>query len=247
MAGDLRKPSKTRNVIHVDFAKRAVQQLPWLDERGFPLPDKDLKRVSKRWSPETWNAYLESLEVSLKENVGFSEDRAVLLTKFENSEDGLEASTRDLVEFEPDRDDLSDRAMSVTSLVEVTERQEEPEPVEEVRPKDEDGIVQIALSASEQVVEFDLYAEVEAAMSELTENESLVIWRLFWEGESEREIAVIMRRSRRSVRVWKDRAFSKLKPILSPIFLIYEGESVPRDPTKSQKIPSPLSNEPKSK
>jgi hypothetical protein len=47
---------------------------PWEDSSGKDLPDDVLKEVSKSWSPSTWNAYLNSLEVP---------EREVLLPNFE--------------------------------------------------------------------------------------------------------------------------------------------------------------------
>ncbi len=37
-------------------------QKPWNDENGKPLSDAALKEVSRGWSAETWNAYLDSRE-----------------------------------------------------------------------------------------------------------------------------------------------------------------------------------------
>lgn len=40
---------------------------PWLDERGRVLGDELLKQVSSSWSPETWEAYLSSIETGIVE------------------------------------------------------------------------------------------------------------------------------------------------------------------------------------
>ena len=39
-----------------------VENKPWLDLNGNPRSDTELKELSKTWSPETWEAYLTSLE-----------------------------------------------------------------------------------------------------------------------------------------------------------------------------------------
>ncbi len=35
---------------------------PWTDKDGNTLPDSKLKTISKKWSAETWEAYLQSIE-----------------------------------------------------------------------------------------------------------------------------------------------------------------------------------------
>ncbi len=239
MAGDVGKMGRSKRIIHVDFAHKAIQSCPWLDERGFPLSEKSLKLRSKCWTPQIWGDYLHSLEVPQREPVGYKKDGAVILTEHANSEDGLEASTRHLYEYEPERHQWMDRAQSLTSVVKEETKRHEAEPVEEIEAeKDEPALVQIALlpELEPERAELDLYSEVQVALGRLTRNEALVVFRMYWEGESEREIGVIMRRSRRSVRVWKDRAFSKLKPILSPILHRYEGESVSKDLSPSKPV-----------
>ena len=116
MAGDVGKIGMAKRIIHVDFAEKAVQSLPWLDERGFPLSEKRIKLRSKHWTPEIWEAYLHSLEVPQREPVGLKKDRAVILTEVANSEDGLEASTRHLYEYEPERHQWTDRDLGAGSL-----------------------------------------------------------------------------------------------------------------------------------
>ena len=39
-------------------------RFPWLDPRGFPLSDEDLKVVSSFWNNKTWERYLSSLDGS---------------------------------------------------------------------------------------------------------------------------------------------------------------------------------------
>ena len=41
---------------------------PWLDSTGVPLADAALKTVSKGWSAQTWERYLQTLEVGVKES-----------------------------------------------------------------------------------------------------------------------------------------------------------------------------------
>jgi hypothetical protein len=117
MAGDVGKMGKAKRIIHVDFVEKAVLSLPWLDEREFPLSEKRMKLRSKHWTPKIWEAYLHSLEVPQREPVGLKKDRAVILTEHANSEDGLEASTRHLYEYEPERHQWIDRTQSLTSNV----------------------------------------------------------------------------------------------------------------------------------
>lgn len=41
---------------------------PWTDKDGRLLSEQELERVSRGWSEETWDQYLKTLEVSLKES-----------------------------------------------------------------------------------------------------------------------------------------------------------------------------------
>lgn len=56
---------------------------PWLSEKGTPLSEKELKDVSKNWNPETWEAYLQTIEVEQKDvligNIDDIEDLASCL------------------------------------------------------------------------------------------------------------------------------------------------------------------------
>jgi DNA-binding CsgD family transcriptional regulator len=78
---------------------------------------------------------------------------------------------------------------------------------------------------------------VDAAMQQLTANEHAVVRFLFWEGRSERDISSLLRRSRRTIRVWRDRAFEKLRALLSPSIRIGEELLVESSP-KSRRSPS---------
>ncbi len=42
---------------------------PWLDERGFPLSDEQLRSVSRSWDEATWNKYLEWHETPRAESL----------------------------------------------------------------------------------------------------------------------------------------------------------------------------------
>jgi RNA polymerase sigma factor (sigma-70 family) len=41
---------------------------PWLNSRGFPLPDAELKVISSLWSADTWEVYLKWFESPLAES-----------------------------------------------------------------------------------------------------------------------------------------------------------------------------------
>jgi RNA polymerase sigma factor (sigma-70 family) len=43
-------------------------ETPWLDSRGFPLYDEELKAISKSWDADTWERYLIWYEMPLKES-----------------------------------------------------------------------------------------------------------------------------------------------------------------------------------
>lgn len=47
----------------------SVTEKPWLDEQGWPLSDGKLHALSKEWSIETWEAYLQSVEVGRVETL----------------------------------------------------------------------------------------------------------------------------------------------------------------------------------
>ena len=207
------------------WSKKLIGPKPWLDKRGCLLPKKELKKASKKWSRETWFFYLKSLQTSLKENLGQRSDRAALLTKYVTSEGDEQAST--FHDFYEHKNNDYYHSLDLTKIIRE-EAKKESLPIEEVAPDDEPGIHQTTNSLLEEAEELDLQWEVENAMKVLNDNERLVLWHLFWEGRSERFIANLMKKSRRTIRTWKMRAFHKLRPVLSPIFLIYERRSVLR-------------------
>lgn len=48
------------------------QAKPWLNEDGSVKSEEEIKNICQAWGPSVWNEYLESLEVSQKEDSVFS-------------------------------------------------------------------------------------------------------------------------------------------------------------------------------
>ena len=67
---------------------------PWLNSNGLHRSDTEIKEISKSWDMETWEAYLQSIEVGLKETLlktpdridHFVEDYTSLLLNLEKEE-----------------------------------------------------------------------------------------------------------------------------------------------------------------
>lgn len=218
-------------LIRSDRGKHAAKEplpKPWLDVRGFPLSKDALRDQSQTWSPETWETYLQSLEVSRRENLGVSKDRQLILEEQARSEGGAVASILDLFEHEPERSSFRDQARAITYQLSEDKGEKFQDEDERIQPHDEKGISHFSQADLGDDPGAALQKAVELAMRVLTANESLVIWRLFWDGRTEREIGVMMRRSRRTIRTWKERAFEKLRLLLSPIYLIIEGAALPK-------------------
>lgn len=67
---------------------------PWLDDKGAPLCDEDLRLVSQEWTEKTWEEYLKTIEEPQSEIILGNYDRVLLkhesqisLNKFSTAED----------------------------------------------------------------------------------------------------------------------------------------------------------------
>jgi len=208
--------------------EKARKAKVWLDERGVPLSPAKLAAVSRHWSPAEWEAYLEDAEVALREDLGQRKDRRVLLDEFEANEDGIDTSDHHPYETEH-RYDISDSVKPLTEVFRPAARIKigDNETSEEIIPLDEQALpLVIAYERDERRKETRLRI-IERALQTLPRPQQLVIWHIFWEGRTEREIVRFLRRSRRTIRTWRDRAFVALRAILSPIFRKGETGTIP--------------------
>ncbi len=60
--------SQNNNVQQDKQCTVSKQNQPWLDERGNPLSDEQLKTVAKEWDQNKWDAYLHWFEKPLSES-----------------------------------------------------------------------------------------------------------------------------------------------------------------------------------
>lgn len=191
----------------------------WCDSRGVPLSESELKAQSKNWSMGQWETYLDDMEVAQREDVGLSKDRRLLLEEFETTEDGTKASVRDPYE-EEFRDANIVGSAPLTQIIRAPRRRRagEGETVDELEPTDE---IAEPLVAGPSIVDRILEARlriIERALWTLTQTQRVIISLIFWDGRTEMQVVRLIGKSRRSVRTWRDRAFVKLRVILSPVF-----------------------------
>jgi RNA polymerase sigma factor (sigma-70 family) len=125
---------------------------PWLDHRGRSLSDEALKQMSGSWCPDTWEAYLCSIEKG------------------------------------------------------IVEEQLNPGHYDKMAEASEDSWVSISGTSADE----ELKKQVEALMSDLSDQQKRVIQMTFWEGRSERSVARTLGISRSSVFVLKKRALKHL-------------------------------------
>jgi RNA polymerase sigma factor (sigma-70 family) len=79
---------------------------PWLKDNGTKLTPDEIKIVSRFWTPENWNEYLESLE--------FEEDSRIVALKGDKA---LEAAPYgELKDLLPDSSNLSDELLELIRL-----------------------------------------------------------------------------------------------------------------------------------
>lgn len=65
------KENKSLNDGEVATTEKSLA--PWLNEDGSEKSEQELRELSKNWSPETWDAYLQTVEIEAQEEM-FDED-----------------------------------------------------------------------------------------------------------------------------------------------------------------------------
>ncbi len=203
---------------HPPAASPAIRQpKPWEDEWFNPLPDDQIKKMSRRWSPTQWEEYLLSLEGNQKEKLGKKLDVKARVEIF---------ASRGDEEFQKNAEE--DLAEAHAMEAEQTRYLKPPVILE----AEEKALEAVAEATDE---EERRQAAVRYALEFLTVNERFVIKKYYREGKSEPAIARMMRKSRPTVQTWKTRALTKIYEVLSSVLPISEGTALSPSPYKRPK------------
>lgn len=87
---------------------------PWLNKSGRALSDEDLKETSRNWGPETWEAYLKTLEAPIE---------GVQLTSHKEFRNRCNNMVTSIFEFSSSESSIELQAVIENSLKSLTKKQ----------------------------------------------------------------------------------------------------------------------------